>query len=482
MRVHNVRFGFATNSSSTHSLIVVNPGRDVPERDVEVNDLGKGPEYAFGWEFFTASEPETKRAYLAINLARQLRGSLGPSLAEACVRALIPDLGAIDLENSSVDHQSMFGLPRGWDGAAVHEGFARELAELFAREDVVVLGGNDNADHEHYLDDGSAVGLHGVLRPGRNLVARKEPAGYWVLFDRRTGTKVRLDLRDLTTPAPTRTDRPELVDLKITDYCPYGCAHCYMASTMAGTHADTGRLRGIIDALSALEVFEVAIGGGEPTLHPHFVPILEHARGEGVVPNFTTRNLAWMRDPGAARAICDAVGGFAFSTERAEDVRRLAALRESYDITAPTMVQVVVGAMPRYAFEGILREAHDAQLGVTLLGYKHVGRGATHAPHKDADSWLESVKRLAAAGTLPSLGIDTALAGASEQALTDAGVPRWLYSMREGAFSMYIDAVRDVAGPSSYCDESEFRPLTAKYELEHEIAEIFEGFGSGMQR
>lgn len=88
---------------------------------------------------------------------------------------------------------------------------------------------------------------------------------------------------------------------------------------------------------------------------------------------------------------------------------------------------------------------------LTLLAFKHTGRGAGYAP-LDSHGWLELVQRRQRKGTTPRLGIDTPLAADYHNALTVMGVPRYLYEIKEGKFSLYIDAVSGQCGASSYGD------------------------------
>jgi hypothetical protein len=60
MQVHNVRLGFATNSSSTHSIIFLKPGQTVADSDVEARE--------FGWDHWTAASSSAKRQYVAFHL------------------------------------------------------------------------------------------------------------------------------------------------------------------------------------------------------------------------------------------------------------------------------------------------------------------------------------------------------------------------------------------------------------------------------
>jgi hypothetical protein len=56
LKIHNVRRGFATNSSSSHSIVVLPAKHPVPD---EVSDGDGG----YGWEDFVLTSPEEKARY-----------------------------------------------------------------------------------------------------------------------------------------------------------------------------------------------------------------------------------------------------------------------------------------------------------------------------------------------------------------------------------------------------------------------------------
>jgi organic radical activating enzyme len=478
MRIHNVRLGFATNSSSTHSIIFLKPGQHV--RDSET-DGGE-----FGWNFFTAASPEAKRQYVAIHLFIALQSQVGEDVAMAAVDSWVK--GATRTPEGQyayngkgpegyVDHQSLYVLPRSWDGKGVDKEFFDDFLAFFMRDDVAILGGNDNTDETHPLDEGG-FSLPLQQDGGGEYVARKDVAGkYWTIFSRADGTKIRFSFDEPSkTREVTKASAPELVDLKITDFCPYGCAFCYQDSTHAGKHGDAQAISGAAYALAKMKVFEVAIGGGEPTMHPKFVEILETFHRSGITPNFTTKNLAWLRDGSLWPKITKLIGGFAYSVDTAKDVRKLAALLEANDIDDNlASVQYVMGSSSLYVLEQIVRECAHSNIRLTLLGYKTTGRGSSFKPEK-YDGWLEMIEKVRAERVYVNIGIDTELAAESGAALDKAGISRRLYATREGAFSMYLDAVDMKVGPSSYVDDLAMRRVK-KFD-EGTILEAFGSYGA----
>ncbi len=108
-------------------------------------------------------------------------------------------------------------------------------------------------------------------------------------YTKADGTKVRRS----STYVPTWREEkafspvPETIDVKITDWCNFGCSYCYMDSTVKGDHAPRELLAEIFSGLDQAP-YQIAFGGGEPTAHPDFPWFLEYTRAQGTVPNYTT--------------------------------------------------------------------------------------------------------------------------------------------------------------------------------------------------
>jgi hypothetical protein len=311
------------------------------------------------------------------------------------------------------------------------------------------------------------------------LVCRKDN-DCWTLFNRETGTKVRMSFgNDGKNVEPEKAISPELVDVKITDFCPFNCKFCYQDSTENGKHADRNFLNQLAYAFKEMRVFEVAIGGGEPTLHPDFVDILRTFRRNGIVPNFTTKSISWLNDHPKRQEILKVAGAFALSIVSAQEVVLLADLRDQYGIPARQInAQYVMGTSDMVEFEQILKTAVEKKLRLTLLGYKTNGRGDQFEP-KDYSDWTTILKTVneEAKGYF-QIGIDTALARDYQGQLADLGVPKWCYEVEEGKFSMYVDAVTSKVAKSSYGESLAMRPLehTGSYGAKPLKGEILEHF------
>lgn len=458
MKILNIREGFACNSSSTHSIIFTNE----KVRDKDVDDA------EFGWNEFICASPEAKTAWFAVSLQATLgQLKMDPEIAKLVVKHIT---GHDPIPYGYVDHQSQITFPRSWDGNGIDIEFAKEFYAYLMDPTCVILGGNDNSEREltvpkgtdvfyrsvFPVDTGPDIGWDGVL-PQHKWVSRKDPSGYWTLFNRVNGKKVRLafDPGYLEVEA-AKAAMPELVDLKITDYCTYGCPTCYQGSTRDGKHARMEDIWAIARLLREAEVFEVAIGGGEPTLHPKFPQIVQTLHGKNIIVNVTTRDPRWFtRFPD----LIPYLGGVAVSCDSEKEVE--AALRaienqaEPLRSTLKKMVRIqhILGIVPEYNLSSIFRHVKEARMGMVLLGYKTSHRGSTKNPETPKGmswgEWLTNEIKKSNSIVPRPLGIDTVLV----QELRGR-VPDYLLTPMEGQFSCYIDVVN---GPTMFA--SSFEPV-----------------------
>lgn len=450
MKIFNVRHGFACNSSSTHSIVLIPKGRPIPD--------GVAPQGTdFGWDNFVLTDEDSKMRYLASLLSYRLKDA----------QVVFPQLFGKTLDDfkvgdelPSIDHESAFSIPEHKGGPDL--AFAQELVAFFKRSDVVILGGNDNDEEGHPLNveqypsalNWAEIGRYNYY--GDRSRVRKDPQGFWAIFQPSSGLKVRGSFEEGALD-PGFSMLPELVDVKITDQCAFGCAYCYQGSTPQGKHASLDDVKYVLEQLATMQVFEVAFGGGEPLEHPDFWKMVDVCVELGIVPNFTTR-----RPDLLDHAYAHKVGCVAFSTQ------------------SPKEVDTIMGAFPkerrqgrwRYGHEeGLWRYTHQHILGMstreqyqkyltslkihdvgdlTLLGYKPQQRGSLLRPTEAA--W--AIEDFKAFGTpWGRLAVDTKFAQMYPHVLEEAKIDRKLYYTTEGAHSMYVDVVTKQAGPSSYHPE-----------------------------
>lgn len=479
--VFNIRLGHACNSSSSHSIVPL--GLLLAHRGVKTvsDDCSSG---AYGNDNFTLASTGEKMTYLACVL--ESNGFDLDQVEEITgIRLTVGSYGTEEY----VDHQSVFPVPQG------NIQFARELASYLKRKSVLILGGSDGG--------GSEVEGHFPWKSisyTNNILARKDTCdqlGYWTMFSPGNGNKIRFSFDDATALSvenlprglgPAYASAPELVDMKITGFCPFSadCPMCYMDSDSTGEHADTETIRQHLRQLAQAGVFEIALGGGEPTLHPDFTDILAEGASLGLAMNFTTKNFSYfMKDTPRRQAIIKNASAIAFSVNSREDLEKFQKVHQLavdqdwkkspyYNSPGTDRVAVTLQTIPalhgRKFMEDLLRYCDEKSVRVTLLGFKRVGRArdeqAVNPNHRWIEALVEVLKdqpNISSYWISEMVAIDTLMAAECKDMFDEAGInPIW-YHTDEGAFSCYVDATQGLLGASSFVEETEmigYDPVT----------------------
>lgn len=457
MFLKQFRHGFATNSSSAHSVILAQH----PQQDSSVPGS-----YEYGWQNFILGSRQEKRNYLF----QQTRSHFEDTpLWDRYVALVQPDAEALVPQRSwrgepelpgYVDHESV-----GIVGGATLEGI-EETLQWLDHPRVVITGGNDNDTHEFNIP-----GVPFSSWELNRFKLREEPQGR-VYFNPANGDKLHFFHED-TDFSTYIASAPELVDIKLTDWCDLACKFCYQDSTKKGQHAPYQAINRILMDLSAAGVFEVALGGGEPMAHPEFSIILQRCKELGIVPNFTTRNyeaLATERFAEFAKQ-CGSIG---VSIATPDDVAALMAIEDKITVYRDKLtLQVAMGAQSHADFQSMLTmlEETDKFSGLIMLGYKDVGRGHRAKGNRwyqdgnllqgdvigMAKSFLKGTKERSWDDEAWTFSMDTQMARDTKNMLEHHGISPLLYLENEGRVSCYIDAVTLRIAPSSYCEADLYR-------------------------
>lgn len=428
LRVQQVRKGFAFNSSSTHSIVFLRPG----DSDMEAHDRNQDDYY--GWEDFILASPDAKRKYFAAQFRHALATSVGEEAATVVTSGYFGDPGT-----AGIDHQSVMSLPRLRDGSLAIE-FIRAVFDSFIHNDKVgIIGGNDNGGDALHTDDRPQIN---VLPSYGDVLARKEADGTWITFNKREGTKTRFTPDFFGMVRNRKADTPELVDIKITDFCSFACSFCYQGSTTKGKHGTLADYKKLIDKLSDLQVFEVAIGGGEPTEHPDFEEMLKYTVEKGIVPNFTTRSTSWVKNVKFTEYVRQNVGAIGVSCDDLKDLKKKhKVLKEFYG--NKVHYQFIAGVTPLNEMVEVV-EYSKANYGapLSLVGFKRTGRAGDPLP-LDGDKLLKVM-----GDNLREVSVDVTFL--QQYPMFDQVAT---CDTEEGRHSMYVDLVDKTMSKSSYCAE-----------------------------
>ena len=182
---------------------------------------------------------------------------------------------------------------------------------------------------------------------------------------------------------------PTLVDFQITDKCLMGCPHCYASSVPEGEHVPWEDVQRVIHQLHDCGVCQLAIGGGEPLLHPNIVDLLKLCHDKGIVPNLTTGGMEFTDENlDAIRRYCGAVGiSMEGVGEKYSEVRHhrfdkfVSSLDRMRETGVPTVIQVTLSAANLDQVDDIVDFciSRGDLYGVIFLAYKPVGRGETYS-------------------------------------------------------------------------------------------------------
>lgn len=250
----------------------------------------------------------------------------------------------------------------------------------------------------------------------------------------RDGTKVRTQVSALPPVWP------EQMDLKLTDACDAGCAWCHEESTPKGKHSDIHQTLAMLDGLPA--GVEIAIGGGDPLMHPEFSTFVRELRSRGIVPSVTVngRHLARSRDT-LERLIADGC---------------LFGVGVSYHEALPDwdyenmVLHLIAGVNSPAVWD---QASHSYK--VLLLGYKQFGRGRKlfelrpEPVKRTLSEWYRMLPLVAREHHLSfdNLAIEQLR---PQRLFRDPSDFERQYMGPEGQHSMYVDAVEQQFGLCSY--------------------------------
>jgi len=100
------------------------------------------------------------------------------------------------------------------------------------------------------------------------------------------------DVARQTTAPPRSLAAPETIHFSVTGRCDQACTGCFYSarpgSAVAAKDAPWALFERVVLEAEQARVFQIALGGGEPLLHPRLVDMVRLVREHSVVPNLTT--------------------------------------------------------------------------------------------------------------------------------------------------------------------------------------------------
>lgn len=155
IRIHNIRCGLATNSSSSHSMIKTE--KDLPETP------GEGE---YGWNDFTLTSETEKRRYVAAQIMSQSHLhrwtneekelSKIDKVAKFAKEICQLEDDASKIKEYYVDHSSVIELEKAPGEIGINPRAIKHLLTQLLEKDIVILGGNDNSDGHPLQQEGKS--------------------------------------------------------------------------------------------------------------------------------------------------------------------------------------------------------------------------------------------------------------------------------------------------------------------------------------
>ncbi len=272
-------------------------------------------------------------------------------------------------------------------------------------------------------------GLATVLRAQAHPVRIPELAQFVAALDARGFVaRVAADAAELPSdaepePPPAgganRLRAPLVAHWAITYRCNWRCGFCYHGDLSKQAPEPDGQTRlRLVRRLAQWGVFEVALGGGEPTMASGFCGLMAAIRAAGMVPNVTTNGL--IEDPADFRALAEHAGVVHLSADQPE---LLDATR------GPKVFERLAGTAGRLRADGV-------RLGMNLLltpdNVRSIGRSLDVA----VGLGLQSVTFLRPKGAWPATHWPSFPSPADLAVLAD-GLRSYL--TREPPLRLYVD-------------------------------------------
>ena len=175
---------------------------------------------------------------------------------------------------------------------------------------------------------------------------------------------------------PIKATSPILVNIALNNYCNLNCMFCY-----ALNDKETRKINLSLDVFDYLlnelrknRVLQVALGGGEPTLHPNFVQILRKLRIEGnIIPNYTTNGTNLTHSIlRATKKYCGAVA-VSYSRDREKELFNAVQKLRRYNIQTHLNLIMFKSQIP-YLAEIVKKFVKLGISNIILLLFKPIGR------------------------------------------------------------------------------------------------------------
>ena len=175
------------------------------------------------------------------------------------------------------------------------------------------------------------------------------------------GTKIRETEDDDFLPA----ERPETMDVCISEYCANDCSFCYAGCSKNGKHADFQKYANLLNSIPYL--CEMAINiNSDP--HPDLIPFLENMKKQNVIVNATVHQKQFIENTAFYKDLTDKKLLYGLGVSLIDPNK---AFLEKIELFPDAIVHVINGIVTPEQ----IKLMYDHNIKMLILGYKQVGRG-----------------------------------------------------------------------------------------------------------
>ena len=175
------------------------------------------------------------------------------------------------------------------------------------------------------------------------------------------GTKIRETEDDDFLPA----ERPETMDVCISEYCANDCPMCYAGCSKSGQHADFQKYAKLLNSIPYL--CEMAINiNSDP--HPNLIPFLETMKEQNIIVNATVHQKQFVENTDFYKDLTDKKLLYGLGISMVNP-------NETFLKKVKQFPNAIIHVINGIVTEEQIKAMYDQDIKMLILGYKMVGRG-----------------------------------------------------------------------------------------------------------
>ena len=271
------------------------------------------------------------------------------------------------------------------------------------------------------------------------------------------GTKIRYTKEDKFLP-----EKPESMDIKITNKCNMNCPFCHEDSIPDGKHGDILNAK-FIETLNPYT--ELALGGGNPLEHPDLIPFLKKCKKLKLVANITINQKHFEDNQELIKKLVDEKLIYGLGVSLTSPTDNFIELISKY----PNAVIHVINGVCTI---DKLRKLYNKNLKLLILGYKYFRKGERYYDNRNAQdtAWYDvynNIEEILENFSVVSFD-NLALNQLHIKSILTKDQWQTFYMGDDGEFTMYIDLINKTYSTSS------ISPINERQSLKNNIVEMFQ--------